>query len=156
MDHDKVLNAAAGLDQPFTLDALKVAIEQEPGALLGSTRGTDADLAGILYLAGYEGGTHRRPYTAAAVRVFYKPEMIAALGMENFGGDFVGPFVAGESHPVVDGQRLHAAATALYEAGHWRCDRPCDEVALWTELRDALGRTPGAAPRPLVGNPNVQ
>lgn len=39
--------------------------------------------------------------------------------------------------------RLYAAATALYEAGHWYCDRPVDEGGLWTELRDALGRDPG-------------
>jgi len=151
MDHDEVLNAAAGLDQPFTLDALRQVVGND-----WVSPPTDADLAGILYLAGYEAGTHRRPYTAAAVRVFYKPEAIAALGIENFGGQFVGPFVAGESTRHV--LRLQAAATALYEAGHWRCDRPCDEVALWTELRDALGREPGAAPKPLVegtGNSNV-
>jgi hypothetical protein len=47
-------------------------------------------------------------------------------------------------------ERLRAAATAIYEAGHWTCDRPVDEVGLWTELRDALGRNSGGAPKPLV------
>lgn len=47
-------------------------------------------------------------------------------------------------------ERLSRAATALYEAGHWHCDRPVDEIALWTELRDALGREPGGAPKPLT------
>ena len=45
--------------------------------------------------------------------------------------------------------RLQHAATVIYEAAHWTADRPVDEVALWTELRDALGRDPGGAPTPL-------
>lgn len=53
-----------------------------------------------------------------------------------------------EAIPAIE--RLQAAATALYEAGHWHCDRPVDEMALWTELRDALGRDPGGAPKPLT------
>lgn len=47
-----------------------------------------------------------------------------------------------------DVRRLQKAATALYEAAHWTADRPVDDVALWTELRDALGREPGGAPKP--------
>jgi hypothetical protein len=42
--------------------------------------------------------------------------------------------------------RAIRAANAIYEAAHWTADRPVDEVALWTELRDALGREPGKSP----------
>jgi hypothetical protein len=35
------------------------------------------------------------------------------------------------------------AATALYFAGFWHCDRPVDEAALWEALRDACGIEPG-------------
>ena len=49
--------------------------------------------------------------------------------------------------PVVE-DALHKAATALYEAGCWSCDRPVDETGLWEALRDALGRKPGNAPKP--------
>lgn len=43
--------------------------------------------------------------------------------------------------------RLRGAALALYMAGHWSCDRPADEAALWTALRDALDLAPGTATR---------
>ena len=35
------------------------------------------------------------------------------------------------------------AVRAIYFAGYWHCDRPVDEVALWTALRDASGILPG-------------
>jgi len=43
------------------------------------------------------------------------------------------------------------AANALYDAGIWSCDRPISEsaeAAMWEQLRDALGRTPGFGPKP--------
>ena len=48
---------------------------------------------------------------------------------------------------------LEKAANALYDAGHWTCDRPVAEAALWEALRDALGRKPGTAPKPLPEPP---
>ncbi len=53
---------------------------------------------------------------------------------------------------------LMQAATKLYEAGHWTCDRSTTtsvgvrENVLWQNLRNALGRTPGFAPKPIEGN----
>lgn len=44
---------------------------------------------------------------------------------------------------------LRTAALMLYFAGRWRCDRPCDEAALWSALRDALSLPPGTSPPPL-------
>ena len=44
-------------------------------------------------------------------------------------------------------ERMRGAALALYMAGHWSCDRPADEAALWTALRDALDLAPGTATR---------
>jgi len=46
-------------------------------------------------------------------------------------------------------ERLKAAGNALYDAAHWTADRDADEAALWESLRDALGREPGGAPKPL-------
>jgi len=40
------------------------------------------------------------------------------------------------------------AASALYDAGVWHCDRPVDEAGLWAALRDAMGREPGTSPKP--------
>jgi hypothetical protein len=48
-------------------------------------------------------------------------------------------------------QRLQGAALMLYRAGYWTCDRPVDEAAMWTELRDALGLEPGTSPPPARG-----
>jgi len=45
-------------------------------------------------------------------------------------------------------RELHEAATALYDAGHWSCDRPVSENAMWMRLRGALGRASGGAPKP--------
>jgi hypothetical protein len=38
---------------------------------------------------------------------------------------------------------LKKAAEALYFAAHWHADRPVDESALWTALRDAARIEPG-------------
>lgn len=43
---------------------------------------------------------------------------------------------------------LHEAATALYMAGRWSCDRKVDESLLWANLRDALSLPPGRSPAP--------
>lgn len=43
----------------------------------------------------------------------------------------------------IDVVKLSEAAAALYFAGYWHCDRPVDETALWTALRDAAGIAPG-------------
>lgn len=40
---------------------------------------------------------------------------------------------------------LTEAVRALYFAAHWHPDRPVDERALWTAVRDAAGFTPGAS-----------
>ena len=53
-------------------------------------------------------------------------------------------------------QRLHNACAALYDAGHWTCDRDVDAKQLWTELRDAMGREPGSSPTPLEQEPIQQ
>lgn len=45
---------------------------------------------------------------------------------------------------------LTAAVSALYYAGVWHCDRPVDEVALWTAVRDAAGFEPGNSPKEKV------
>lgn len=55
-----------------------------------------------------------------------------------------------------DIKRLYQAATELYEAGHWKCDRSVDELGLWTNLRDALGREPGNAPKPIAPAVDVE
>jgi hypothetical protein len=39
--------------------------------------------------------------------------------------------------------RLMRAIQALYYSAHWYPDRVIDADALWTELRDAAGLTPG-------------
>lgn len=46
-------------------------------------------------------------------------------------------------------ERVIAAARAVYYAAHWTPDRPVDKAALWTELRDACGFTPGKSPKPI-------
>ena len=46
-------------------------------------------------------------------------------------------------------EKLIKAVNALYDAGHWTCDRDVDEQTLWEAVRDAMGRKPGGAPRPL-------
>jgi len=53
--------------------------------------------------------------------------------------------------PQSDLDALRAAGSTLYDAGHWTCDRPVEggELALWTALRDALGRPPGTSPAPM-------
>jgi len=61
------------------------------------------------------------------------------------------PFAGDTSQPESLEARhkaLQAAAAALYEAGHWTCDRGAadQQVKLWENLRDAMGRTPGNAP----------
>lgn len=43
-------------------------------------------------------------------------------------------------------ERLQAAVVSIYTAAHWTADRPVDEGALWTELRDAAGIEPGKSP----------
>ena len=48
-------------------------------------------------------------------------------------------------------ERLRDAVKNLYMAGRWSCDRPCDEAALWTEVRDAAGIEPGTATAAGVG-----
>jgi hypothetical protein len=55
-------------------------------------------------------------------------------------------------------ERLHKAALALYMAGRWECTEksPQEQAALWEELRDALGLTPGTATREGVASNVVQ
>lgn len=48
-------------------------------------------------------------------------------------------------------EALTEAVRAVYYAGVWSCDRPVDEAALWTTLRDAAGFTPGQSPKPIEG-----
>lgn len=43
--------------------------------------------------------------------------------------------------------KLYYAALAIYHAGHWICDRECNEAKLWEELRDAMGLPSGTAPK---------
>lgn len=45
-------------------------------------------------------------------------------------------------------QTLENVLRKLYYAGHWTCDRPVDEKALWEEVRDTLGLPPGTSPKP--------
>lgn len=42
---------------------------------------------------------------------------------------------------------LRSAATALYMAGRWDCDKlqPSEQARLWEDLRDALGLDHGTA-----------
>ncbi len=44
---------------------------------------------------------------------------------------------------------LRRAATCLYMAGYWSCDRKVDEQRLWEDLRDALDLPPGHSPKPV-------
>lgn len=44
---------------------------------------------------------------------------------------------------------LLVAATCLYMAGHWSCDREVQEEALWSALRDSLYLPCGLAPVPV-------
>lgn len=45
--------------------------------------------------------------------------------------------------------QLRKALTALYDAGHWRCDRAVEEDRLWEQARKALGRQKGSEPKPI-------
>jgi len=65
--------------------------------------------------------------------------------MKNPGQLFVAPERMDERMCVraSDFAALQQAAEALYFAGYWHCDRPADEQALWTALRDAAGIQPG-------------
>lgn len=47
----------------------------------------------------------------------------------------------------IDVARLLRAVDALYQAGHWSCDRQVDEFALWNELKRAAGVPHGTAPK---------
>lgn len=45
----------------------------------------------------------------------------------------------------VEAERLWFAANRLYEADHWVGSIPLEEqIQLWTDLRDALGRAPSS------------
>lgn len=44
---------------------------------------------------------------------------------------------------------LLAAVRELYYAAVWQADRPVDEAALWTAVRDAAGFNPGRSPVPV-------
>ena len=57
--------------------------------------------------------------------------------------------------PAPEGEALQTAALALYMAGRWSCDRPVNEAALWTALRDALGLAPGTATQAGIASPVV-
>lgn len=46
-------------------------------------------------------------------------------------------------------EKLADAVNALYDAGIWTCDRPCNESKLWENLRNAVGRESGTSPQPL-------
>lgn len=48
----------------------------------------------------------------------------------------------------VDVPKLLEVCNALYDAGHWTCDRNVDEAKLWENLRDEMGRESGTAPKP--------
>jgi hypothetical protein len=39
--------------------------------------------------------------------------------------------------------KIKGAVEKLYFAAYWSPDRPCDAVALWTAVRDAVGIEPG-------------
>ena len=43
--------------------------------------------------------------------------------------------------------KLEEACMNLYYAGYWSCDRECDEVGLWTALKNALGLKDGTSPK---------
>jgi hypothetical protein len=45
--------------------------------------------------------------------------------------------------------RITAAVKALYYAAIWHADRPVDELALWTAVRDAAGFSSGDSPKPI-------
>lgn len=49
-----------------------------------------------------------------------------------------------------EARRMRLAIGAVYFAAIWSPDRPCDDKALWTELRDAAGIAPGASTRALA------
>lgn len=49
----------------------------------------------------------------------------------------------------VDVPKLLEVCNALYDAGHWTCDKDVDEAKLWENLRDEIGREPGTAPKPI-------
>jgi len=44
--------------------------------------------------------------------------------------------------------KLHAAVQNLYYSAAWLADRKCNEVQLWTELRDTAGFGVGKSPLP--------
>lgn len=44
--------------------------------------------------------------------------------------------------------KLHEAAQNLYYSAVWVADRKCNEVQLWTELRDTAGFGAGKSPAP--------
>jgi ERCC4-related helicase len=48
--------------------------------------------------------------------------------------------------PKIQFDELHRAVGNLYYAAVWHADRPVDEQALWTAVRDAAGFTPGKSP----------
>lgn len=50
--------------------------------------------------------------------------------------------------------RLVEAVRALYYAGVWKCDRPVDEIKLWTDVRNAAGFIEGRSPRPIFLHAN--
>jgi hypothetical protein len=45
---------------------------------------------------------------------------------------------------------LQDAVKNLYYSAAWHADRPVDEAALWTAVRDAAGLTPGRSPKEVV------
>jgi hypothetical protein len=47
---------------------------------------------------------------------------------------------------VTEFDKLQYAVRNLYYAAVWHADRPVDEVALWTAVRDAAGFKPGNSP----------
>lgn len=44
--------------------------------------------------------------------------------------------------------RMYQAMGDLYYAAAWYADRQCNDVALWTNVRDVCGFIPGNAPVP--------
>lgn len=51
---------------------------------------------------------------------------------------------------VTDFDKLQYAVKNLYYSAVWHADRPVDEQALWTEVRDAAALTPGRSPKEIV------
>jgi hypothetical protein len=97
--------------------------------------------------------------TQAQTELLY--QMLAIIGQQ-----YDGPISPGKVVDIIKGQgyaagvaattpapsdsKLLTAVHALYTAAYWYPDRPCDAIALWTDVRDAAGLlASGSSPAPL-------